>query len=105
LRGGLLALSSNIGRYNHDSFAVVPEAGFSVGYPVTRSVRVYAGYRFLYLSEAVRPGDQIDRVVNPTLLPTTQPTTGLIGPARPNFVFKETDFWAQGIHCGLEFRY
>jgi hypothetical protein len=104
-RGGLLALSSNIGRYFRDRFAVVPEAGFSVGYWVNCSVRVYAGYTFLYLSDAVRPGDQIDRVVNPTLLPTSPPTTGPIGPARPSFTFKETDFWAQGIHCGVEFRF
>jgi hypothetical protein len=105
LRGGLLALSSNIGRYNHDSFAVLPEVGVNVGYQVTCSLRVYAGYTFLYLSDAVRPGDQVDRVINPTLLPTNPPTGGLIGPARPSFTFKETDFWAQGVHVGVEFQF
>jgi hypothetical protein len=105
LPGGLLALPSNSGRFNRDSFAVVPEVGFSVGYHISSSLRVYAGYTFLYWSDVARPGDQIDRVVNPQLLPLTGTTAPVTGPVRPSFVFKETDFWAQGIRAGLEFRF
>jgi hypothetical protein len=53
----------------------------------------------------VRPGDQIDRVVNPTQLPLSAAASQLIGPARPVPVLRDTDFWAQGINFGVEFRY
>jgi hypothetical protein len=105
LRGGLLALSSNIGGYSHDTFAVVPEAGFTVGYWIGGSLRVFAGYTFLYWSDVARPGEQIDRVVNPQLIPVTATAGPVTGPARPAFLFKETDFWAQGISVGLEIRF
>lgn len=105
LPGGLLALSSNSGRFSRDSFAVVPEVNLSVGYWINCSLRVYAGYTFLYWSDVARPGDQIDRVVNPQLLPVTGTAGPVTGPARPSFVFKETDFWAQGVHVGLEVRF
>jgi hypothetical protein len=104
-QGGFLALPSNIGRFNRDAFAVVPEAGLSVGCQVNEHLAVFAGYTFLYWSDVARPGDQIDRVINPTQLPVTMPTGGLVGPARPSFTFKDTDFWAQGIHVGVEFRF
>jgi hypothetical protein len=28
-----------------------------------------------------------------------------VGPARPAFGFRETDFWAHGVNFGLEFKY
>jgi hypothetical protein len=104
--GGLLALPTNSGRFTHDEFAVVPEVGVNVGYQVTDHVRAYVGYTFLYWSEVARPGDQIDTTINASQLPTSTgaPST-LVGPARPAFVLHQTDFWAQGINFGLEFRY
>jgi hypothetical protein len=104
-QGGLLALPTNIGRFNRDAFAVVPEVGISVGCQLTCALRVFAGYTFLYWSDVARPGDQIDRVINPTLLPVNMAVGPPVGPARPSFTFHETDFWAQGIHVGLEYRY
>jgi hypothetical protein len=103
--GGVLALPSNSGHFSRDEFAVVPEVGFNVGYMVTPRVCVYLGYTFLYWSDVVRPGDQIDRVVNLTQLPTNLGPGTLVGPARPAVLFKETDFWAQGINLGVEFRF
>jgi hypothetical protein len=64
------------------------------------------GYNFLYVSSVIRPGDQVDRVLDITQIPNfpvpgVQPTA--LG--RPTVLFKETDFWAQGINLGLEIRY
>jgi hypothetical protein len=110
--GGLLALSSNSGRHERDRFAVVPEVGFTLGYQLTDRVRVSAGYTFLYLSNVVRPGDQIDPVLDPRripnfvhLNPAEAPHPGFVNPARPLFAFRETDFWAQGVNFSLEFRF
>lgn len=104
-QGGLLALPTNIGSYDRDRFSVVPEIGINVGCQVTKRVRAFAGYNFLYWNNVVRPGDQIDLVINPTQVPSAGGPGGLVGPARPAFAFQDTDFWAHGINAGLEFRW
>ncbi len=99
--GGLLALPTNIGSYSRNEFAVVPEVGLRIGYQVTCNIRATVGYNLIYWSDVVRPGDQIDLVINPTQLP---PGT-LEGAARPAFNFNSSDFWAQGVSFGLELRF
>ena len=103
--GGLLALPTNIGRYERDRFAVVPEAGIKIGYQFSKRWRAFIGYSFLYLSDVVRPGNQIDRGINVTQLPSVLGPGTLVGAARPAFMFHSTDFWAQGVNFGLEFRW
>jgi hypothetical protein len=99
--GGLLALPSNIGHYTRDEFTWAPELGLNLGYQCTDHIRVYVGYNFLYWSDVVRPGEQIDRTVNVNQLPPAIPG----GPARPQFSFNGSDFWAQGVNVGIEFKY
>jgi hypothetical protein len=94
----LLAMPTNNGRTTKDVFAVVPEVGLDVGYDVLRNVRIAVGYTFLYWNDVVRPGDQIDPVVN------TRFRAG-VGPARPAPLFNATDFWAQGVSFSLALRY
>jgi hypothetical protein len=103
--GGLLALASNSGHHTHDDFAVVPELGFNIGYQITPLLRAYIGYTLLYWSDVVRPGAQMSRTVNPALIPTSTVFGTPGGPLQPAFVLDRTDFWAQGINFGLEFRY
>lgn len=103
--GGLYALPSNMGRYTSSAFGVVPEGMVKLGLKMGDFSRVYVGYNFLYLSAAVRPGDQIDRTLNPTQVPSLNPT-GL--PAvldRPRVPFVRSEWWAQGLIIGLESRY
>jgi len=103
--GGLLAQSSNIGNYSRDVFSAVPQIGVNVGYQITPQVRAYVGYTFMYWSNVVRPGDVIDTGVNTSQLPTAAGPGTLVGPARPSFVFHESDFWAQGINLGIQFNF
>lgn len=100
--GGLLALPTNIGNRSRDRFAAIPEVGFNVGRQVTDNLRIYAGYNVLYISSVVRPGDQIDNVINPTQLPTYAGPGVLVGDARPAPLFRETDLWAQGLNLGMQ---
>ncbi len=102
---GQLALPSNVGGYGQSRFAVVPEAGINLGYALTRHIRLTFGYTLLYWSNVFRAGGQIDRGVNPTELTSLVGHGTLYGPARPNFTFQSTDFWAQGLNLGLQFRY
>jgi hypothetical protein len=105
VNGGLLALSTNSGRSTRDEFVVVPECCINIGLQFNPLVRAYVGYTFLYVSDVVRPGDQISRTVNPALVPTSQTFGTVPTPALPAAQFKTTDFWAQGINFGLEVRY
>ena len=102
--GGLLAQRSNIGHYRRDEFAVVPQIGLNLLYQLTPGLRATLGYTFVYWSRVARAGDQIDTDVNSTLLPnnSTAPSGDL---RHPQFVFRDTDFWAQGISAGLEYRW
>jgi hypothetical protein len=110
-QGGLLALSSNIGSFSRDRFSVVPEVGVTVGYNVTEQLRVFAGYNFLYWTNVVRPGDQIDRTLDARRIPNfcvispRECPPGTVNPARPLFQFHDTNFWAQGLTAGMEYRY
>src|SRR5260370_14784281 len=104
-QGGLLALRSNIGRYQRDELALMPELGLDVGLQLTRHLKLYAGYSFLWINTVARAGEQIDPVINVTQFPILSGAGPLVGPARPAFNFNGTDFWAQGLNFGLELRY
>jgi len=105
LPGGVLAQTSNIGRYYRDQFTVVPEGQLNLGWQVRPWMRLNVGYTFLYWSDVLRPGAQIDRNVNGSLIPIGQ-SFGLGNTAGPPFFsFHGSDFWAQGINLGVQFRY
>ena len=101
--GGLLALASNIGEYQRNHFAMIPELGVTLGYDVTCGVRATFGYTFLYWSKVARPGDQIDLDVN--ISQFGDDGANLVGEPRPEFSWVTTDFWAQGLRFGLDCRY
>jgi hypothetical protein len=101
--GGLLALSSNSGRFDRNRVAVVPEASVKLGYQFTPHLRAFVGYDFLYWTNVVRPGGQIDTTVNPNLLPPV--VTPVTGPIRPAPLLATTDVWVHGISVGLQFAY
>jgi hypothetical protein len=99
--GGLLALSSNIGRYEENTFTAIPQFSFRLGYRLTEQWTLLAGYTLIYFGEVARAGEQIDVVVNPNLLPP--PVDG--GPARPAYHFNPSDFVLQGITLGAQFNF
>lgn len=100
---GFLAQKTNIGTYDRDKFVMVPEIGLTLGYQLTRRMRITTGYSSIYWGSVVRPGDQVDLDLNPNLLaPEVEPFTG---PLRPQFQFAETDYWIHGLSFGAEFRW
>lgn len=105
--GGLFAQPTNMGSHRRDVLAVVPELGINVGYRLTSWVSIVAGYTFLYASNVARPGDHVDRTINPSqseAIDLVDPSN-LSGAARPAFKFKGTDFWAHGLNLGLAFQF
>ncbi len=104
--GGLLALPSNMGLHSRDAFSVVPEVGVNLGFELFKHVRIYGGYNFLYWSDVVRPGDQIDRAINTTQVPTSLAfKPGPATPAQPAVLNSTTDFFAHGFNAGVAIRY
>jgi hypothetical protein len=102
--GGVLGQPTNSGRFVRSVFAVLPEAAVKVGYRFRDRSRFYVGYNFLYLSEAVRAGDQVDEVVDPAQVPLFgRPTAAVV--ERPIPVLERSDFWVQGLVFGVEYRY
>jgi len=99
--GGLLALPTNMGMYGDNRFTMVPEFGITVGYDLTPRLRATFGYTFIYWSNVARAGDQIDLDVNESQLSGGT----LDGAPRPEFSWIATDFWAQGLNFGLDYRF
>lgn len=99
--GGLFTQPTNIGQYEDNVTAWIPEANFKVTYDVTDRLSLSAGYTFIYWDRVVLAGDQIDRTVN-----ATQLTGGnLVGNATPTFLGGDTDFWVQSIDLGATLNY
>jgi hypothetical protein len=99
---GVLATATSSGSYSRDWFCVVPELGLTVGYDFTSWLRAVVGYDYLYVSRVARPagflGSSDSRQV--PQLATFDPTVRGVRPA-----LSGESLWAQGLHCGLEFRY
>jgi hypothetical protein len=102
---GFLTGPNNIGRSSQDTFAVLPEVDLKVGYQFNNHVNVFAGWMFLYWSDVVRPGNQIDPYVNPNRVPTFG-EFGLPGGA-PNPVaqFSHSEYWITGVTFGVEVKF
>ena len=103
--GGVYAQGTNIGRYVRSQFAVVPEGTFKVGLKTGDRGRFYIGYNFLYMSDVVRPGDQIDRTINPNQIPLIARGVPFTGPERPVPMLIRSDYWTQGLVIGFEARF
>jgi hypothetical protein len=107
--GGLLALQgANIGSYNQSKFSVMPEVGVNVGYQLTSHLRLFVGYNFLYIGNALRPGGTIDTNIDAARIPNF-PLPGnpapLAGLPRPAPQFHLSDYYAQGISFGIQFNW
>jgi Putative beta barrel porin-7 (BBP7) len=108
--GGAFTQLSNLGGHDSDHFAVLPEANLSVGYAINTWARVLIGYDVLYISDVVRPGNQIDGGVNlfrTSLVQQANPPIAApaTDPSRPSFSAAQSTFWAQGLNLGMEVRF
>ena len=103
--GGLLALATNIGHYTRNEFAYAPEGTIKFGFQWTQRISTYIGVNGLYLSRVLRPGEQIDPVVNTTLVPVSTQFGNVFGPLRPQAPIKQGDMAIGGGMIGLSIRY
>ncbi len=100
--GPIQVLPSNAGENSVYRVSLAPEIAITARYCPTRHVVLSLGYSLLYLNRILCPGDLMDTHVNPTQLPFQGPTTGALVPAVQDL---HTDYFAQGLNAGLEFRF
>jgi hypothetical protein len=101
--GGLLALpGGNIGKHEKDQFSLVPQLGLNVGYQVTSYCQIFVGYTCLYWTGVVRPGQQIDPVLDVNRIPNFGGGAAATA-VRPQVPFERSTFWAQGVSVGVQF--
>jgi hypothetical protein len=91
--------TNSIARLTHHDFAAVPEIGFNLEYVVGDHMRVMGGYRFLYISDVSRAGDQVDVFQGPILV---NGTTVIQHPLPLN---RSSEYYVHGFNVGVEFRY
>ncbi len=104
-QGGVLALQTNILGSPHirDELGVSPELGAALKYQLTQRLELKVGYSFMYLSNVVRPGEQIDFNVDPLWIPSDPPAPG--GRDNPDFAFNDSPFYIHGLTLGGEYRW
>jgi hypothetical protein len=100
-QAGLLTQATNIGVYESNDFSTLSEFGITLRKELNCRLAATIGYDFLYWSDVLRAGEQIDLGVNTSQIPPGS----LVGEARPLFPFNKSDFWAQGLHVGIEYWY
>ncbi len=113
--GGLLAVAGtpvpgipmpggNIGRDVTNRFVVMPELGADLGVQLSCHVRVSLGYHLLYINDTVRPGSQIDSVINPRLVPLSGQfnPASTSGGSSPRLTGQRDEFYAHGVLFRLE---
>jgi hypothetical protein len=103
--GGQFALASNSGHFTRSVFAIVPEGEVRLCCQVSPTISIFAGYDLLYWSRVARPGDQLDTRIDVRQVPSNPAFDPTVRGTFPAPVFRETDFWAQGITAGLEFHF
>ncbi len=103
--GGLYANSTNIGRYNNDEFAVIPELTMNFGLNLTQSLSLFVGYNFLYVNNVARPGNQLNPYIDASTVPysATYGATGQVPGSQVLFV--QDEFWLSGVNFGMSFKY
>src|SRR5262245_15449954 len=108
---GLFVNTSNAGRYTSTATSVVPEVGLTLGYNITPRMRVHIGYTAMYWSNVLRPGEQIDPIIDQTKVPfppgVVAPVFQPLSPADPHPVlhFHRSDYWAHGLMVGVDFKW
>ena len=107
--GGFWAQSTNSGTQSRSRLSFVPGVDVKVGVNITKHLDFNIGYTFFHWNHVAHPGQQLDYRVNGdysyllntnnTGIPTFQ------GRPFPVKVFKDSDFWAQGLTAGFKVKF
>jgi hypothetical protein len=107
---GLFAQPSNIGTYNHNNASVVPEFDLKLGYQMTPRLRLQMGLTFMYWSNVLQPGNQIDPIVDETMVPKPGAPPATFAPlsaanTHPIIPFARSDYYMYGLTFGFTYKW
>jgi hypothetical protein len=102
---GFYALPSNSGHFVLDQFSAVPQVNVNLGYQAGSHCYFFLGYDFLFWTRVLRPGAQVNPVLDPTQIPANSAFVPGATPGNPVPLFIPHDFWAMGVDLGVEVRY
>jgi hypothetical protein len=105
LTGGIQAVPSNIGRFTQNKISTIDDFQIALEFPICNWCALSLGYDFMFWSTVIRPGDQIQRLVDTRQVPTDLNfQSGIVStqPYRPNAL---TNFWAEGLTLSIAFTY
>lgn len=95
---------TNTGEHKKTTFAVVPEIKVGLGCQITKNLSFHANYNFLYVSDVLRPGEQVSRRINPAnVLGGIPPPPG--PPNDPRARMESSDYWAHGVGVNLKIKF
>lgn len=124
--GGIFAQPTNHGSHNRQELSTIVETSLKGCYNICSQWELSVGYTFLWVNNMVRPGNQLDRKINPTttaLAGASRETLGVgpdtpvpfggdaqaapnpSGPKDPKVLIKKTNFWLQGLTLGLTYKF
>jgi hypothetical protein len=104
--GGLLTNPANIGIHTRSVITTLNQLDVELGWNVTSYLRVFAGYSFIYWGNVLRPGNQIDILINQKWQPSGVSFNNVFnGNPYPRILWQQSDFWATGCTFGAELRF
>ena len=89
---------SNIGRYDRNVFATIPEVNAQPGRAGHALTRATIGYSMMYINHVAQAGNQINLNVDPAQISGGSGTS-------PSFSWHQNSYWLQGINFGLDFTF
>jgi hypothetical protein len=95
----------NIGRYTTNRFIVAPEGSVQAGAYISSHVKLAIGYNFLYMTDVIRPGQQVNTQVNTRFVPSSPAFGSTSGVQVPTVTGRREDFHAQGLTFSAEVKY
>jgi hypothetical protein len=103
--GGYFALPSNMGRHHRFRLAAIPEFNFKFGYNVDESFSWFIDYSFLYVTDVVWSGTQLNRNINPNQSAAiVGPLPPFVGSAQPEAKLNSNSLWIQGFALGFIYK-
>lgn len=87
---GLFAADTNSGTSSRNEFTAITELGARIGYRIAPCTLISVGYTFIYWNDVVTAGRAIDTNIG----------SGDSGD-HPQFAFRHSDYWVQGLNLGF----
>jgi hypothetical protein len=102
-QSGGLFVPPGLSQIDRGEVGFMSEINVRVAYRITQRWVASAGYTFLYWGNVIRPGSQVNPAIDPRTVPQSLSFNPAVTPAP--FQLHATDYWAQGLTFGLEYRY